>query len=84
MSGVDHIHTLTRQYNYRRFHPGPVRRHTCPVNGGFHPILGLNRRYAPRCGGNLNNQGQGRFLHPAQMGCGGFGTKKVQNQPRHD
>ncbi len=35
----------------------PVWRFTCRVNGGFILILGLNRRYMPRCVGNLNNQG---------------------------
>ncbi len=57
MSGDDHIRALTRQYSYRRFRFSPVWRFTCRVNGGFILILGLNRRYMPRCVGNLNNQG---------------------------
>ncbi len=59
MSGIDHIRALTRQYSYRRFpFQSGVWRFTCRANGGFIPILGLNRRYMPRCVGNLkNNQG---------------------------
>ena len=58
MSGVDRIHILTRQYSYQRFPSrSGVWGFTCRVKGGFLLILGLNRRYMPRCVGNLNNQG---------------------------
>ncbi len=57
MSGDDHIRALTRQYSYRRFPFQSGERFTCRVNGGFILILGLNRRYMPRCVGNLNIQG---------------------------
>ncbi len=35
MSGVDHIHTLTRQYSYRRIPSGLVLRFTCRVKVCF-------------------------------------------------
>ncbi len=57
MSGDDHIRALTRQYSIGVSRFSPVWRFTCRVNGGFILILGLNRRYMPRCVGNLNNQG---------------------------
>ncbi len=58
MSGVDQIHTLTRQYSYHVSRPDPVCVGvTYRVKGGFLLIHGLNRRYMPRCVGNLNNQG---------------------------
>ncbi len=57
MSVEDQIRALTRQYSYRRF---PFRSGVeihLSGEGGFILILGLNRRYMPRCVGNLNNQG---------------------------
>ncbi len=58
MSGDDHIRALTRAAQLSAFPIfGPVWRFTCRVNGGLYLILGLNRRYMPRCVGNLNNQG---------------------------
>ena len=57
MSGDDHIRALTRQYSYRRFpFQSGVEIHLSGERR-FILILGLNRRYMPRCVGNLNNQG---------------------------
>ncbi len=57
MSGADHIRALTRQYGYRCFPSRSSVEIHLLMNGGFLPILGLNRRYMLRCVGNLNNQG---------------------------
>ncbi len=58
MSGDDHIRALTRQYSYRRFpFQSGVEIHLSGECGFINLILGSNRRYMPRCVGNLNNQG---------------------------
>ncbi len=58
MSGVDQIHTLTRQYSYRRFPSrSGVWGFTCRVKGGFLPILRFEQALHASVCGNLNNQG---------------------------